>query len=108
MQEAFGIRLPPPEHCLVAPEFDLLPNAPPEEDPLFEEIEEEVTDDEEEQNQDEDEDGDEEMEDGDAAVNGVRQENGMDEDKEGSDLFEGDDEEGDKEPRRAAEEDDYD
>jgi len=111
VQEAFGIRLPPPEQCFVAPDFELIPNMPPEEDPLFEEIEEEVTDDEEEMGQDEDEDEDEEMQDGDVPVNGSKpQENGMDvEEREGSDLFDGDEDEGDaKEPRRVAEDDDYD
>jgi transcription initiation factor TFIID subunit 9B len=111
VQEAFGIRLPPPEQCFVAPDFELIPNIPPEEDPLYEEIEEEVTDEEEEVGQDEDEDEDEEMQDGDVAVNGAKpQENGMDvEEREGSDLFDGDEDEGDvKEPRRVADDDDYD
>lgn len=111
VQEAFGIRLPPPEHCLVQPDFDLIPNAPPEEDPLYEEIEEEVTDDEEDiaENDEEDED-DVEMQE--AATNGVRAENGMDidADKEGSDLFDGDEDEGAaKDVRRPVnDDDDYD
>lgn len=60
--------------------------------------------------QDEEEDEDEEMQD-DAAVNGTKpQENGMDvEEKDGSDLFDGDEDEGDaKETRRVADDDDYD
>jgi hypothetical protein len=116
VQEAFGIRLPPPEHCLVQPDFELVPNTPPEEDALFEEIEEEVTDDEEDAEgvQDEDEeDEDVEMQDGNVNVNGVKQENGMDiegDDHEGSDLFDGEEDEGDtKESRRPVnDDDDYD
>lgn len=113
VQEAFGIRLPPPEQCLVQPDFELIPNMPPEEDALYEEVEEEVTDDEADAdaNEDEDEDDDDvEMHDGDGNVNGVKQENGMDVeggDKEGSDLFDGDEDETEaKDARRPVEEDD--
>jgi len=113
VQEAFGIRLPPPEQCLVQPDFELIPNMPPEEDALYEEIEEEVTDDEIEptnEEDDEDEDEDIEMNDGEANANGVKQENGMDvegADREGSDLFDGDEDEADTgDARRPVEEDD--
>lgn len=119
VQEAFGIRLPPPEQCLVQPDFDLIPNPPPEEDPLYEEIEEEVTDEDDaalDPDEDEDEDEDVEMNDGDVVVNGVKGEHGMDmdgegADRDGSDLFDGDDDEADpKDARRPVkdEDDDYD
>ena len=111
VQEAFGIRLPPPEHCLVQPDFDLVPNAPPAEDPLYEEVEEEVTDEEEDAAEnDEDEEEDVEMQE--AGMNGTQAENGMDidADKEGSDLFDGDEDEGAaKDARRPVnDDDDYD
>jgi len=116
VQEAFGIRLPPPEQCLVQPDFELIPNMPPEEDALYEEIEEEVTDDEAdaEVNEDEDEeDEDEDVEMQDGNVNGLKQEHGMDVeggDREGSDLFDGDEDEAEaRGARRPVEEDeDYD
>lgn len=90
---------------------------PPEEDALYEEIEEEVTDDEADadaNDDDEDEDDEDvEMQDGDGNVNGVKQENGMEvegADKDGSDLFDGDEDEADaRDARRPVEEDeDYD
>ena len=88
---------------------------PPEEDALYEEIEEEVTDDEvdADANDDDDEDEDEDVEMQDGDTNGVKQENGMDvegADKEGSDLFDGDEEEAEtRDARRPVEEDeDYD
>jgi len=86
---------------------------PPEEDALYEEIEEEVTDDEVDpanEEEEEDDDDDIEMGDGDANANGVKQENGMDvegADREGSDLFDGDEDEPDtRDARRPVEEDD--
>jgi hypothetical protein len=87
---------------------------PPEEDPLYEEIEEEVTDDEVDpaNEDDEDEDEDVEMNDGDGNVNGVKQDNGMDvegADRDGSDLFDGDEDEPDtRDTRRPVEDDEYD
>ncbi|KAG8820528.1 Transcription initiation factor TFIID subunit 9 [Serendipita sp. 399] len=110
VQEAFGIRLPPPEHCLVQPDFELIPNEPPEEDALYEEIEEEVTDEEEEgMREGSDDEEDVEMQQDDAGMNGIKRETGMevDEDREGSDLFDGEDEEAaNKESRRPVKEDD--
>jgi len=40
--ETFGVRLPPAQHCLTEVDFDLVPNKPPPEDPLYEEYEEEI------------------------------------------------------------------
>jgi transcription initiation factor TFIID subunit 9B len=51
--EVFGLRLPPPNECLTAIDFDLLPNRPPPEEKQFDEEVEEIV---ESASEDEDED----------------------------------------------------
>jgi transcription initiation factor TFIID subunit 9B len=53
--EVFGIRHPPEKDCLLAVDFDLVPNKPPPNVQLYEEEEYEETDDEVEEDEDEDE-----------------------------------------------------
>ena len=53
MPEVFGLRLPPPNECLTAIDFDLVPNRPPPEEKQFDEEVEEIV---ESASEDEDED----------------------------------------------------
>jgi len=60
VSEVFGVRLPAPEHCLIQPDIELIPNPPPMEDPLYKDVEEDVTDDD---DDDEEDEAEEEFED---------------------------------------------
>jgi len=121
--EVFGIRHPPEKDCLMAVDFDLVPNKPPPNVQLYEEEEYEETD---EEVEEDDEDDEEEMEEMDLtganglSVDGDGDANGELDDADG--LFGGEDDEGEdvsmREPsseaptqgvkRTLVEDDDYD
>lgn len=53
VSEVFGVRLPPPSHCLTAVDFDIIPNKPP---PSAQQYDEEIEEVEEEESEVEEED----------------------------------------------------